>query len=240
MTTELGRGDSMNEKLLLVEDNRTVHKVILEALSQEGYDVSSAFDGTSAIFLTEKFDFSAVILDMGLPDIDGQLLIEAIRKESMAPILVVSAKDNVEYKANIIRLGADDYLAKPLSMLELKARVQAALRRYKIGMQNYEISTVIEDIEFRLEKYVFIKNSIEHSLTKKEAKILELFFNNPNKIITKKQLYEYVWHDKYYGDENVINVHMKRIRNKIEADSSSPRIIQTVWGIGYQYKTTIK
>lgn len=226
----------MNGQILLVEDNKTVHKILLEALRKENFEVLSAFDGAQAMFHFEKLSMNLVILDLILPDMDGKSIIEAIRKTANTPILVISAKNTDIDKAEILTVGADDYLAKPFSMIEFIARVHAAIRRYHMIKTEHKQVKVIGDLEFHLYNYVFYNHGIEIPLTKKETQILEVFFNNPNKIITKKHLYETVWNEPYYDDENVINVHMKRIRNKIERDSTTPEIITTVWGIGYQFK----
>lgn len=232
----LGNKIAMNGQILLVEDNKTVHKILLEALRKENYSVLSAFDGAQAMFHFEKSAIDLVVLDLILPDMEGKSIIEAIRKTANTPILIISAKNTDVDKAEMLTLGADDYLAKPFSMIEFIARTHAAIRRYRMShVDNKQVKT-IGDLEFHLYNYMFYNHGLEIPLTKKEAQILELFFNNPNKIITKKQLYEAVWNEPYYDDENVINVHMKRIRNKIEKDSTNPEIILTVWGIGYQYK----
>lgn len=226
----------MTGQILLVEDNKTVHKILLEALKKENFNVLSAFDGAQAMFHFEKNNLDLVVLDLILPDIEGKSIIEAIRKSSNTPILVISAKNTDLDKAEMLTLGADDYLAKPFSMIEFIARIHAAIRRYRMSHIDTKQVKVIGNLEFHLYNYMFYNHGLEIPLTKKEAQILELFFSNPNKIITKKQLYETVWQEPYYDDENVINVHMKRIRNKIENDSTNPEIITTVWGIGYQFK----
>ena len=226
----------MKESILLVEDNKTVQKILHEALVKEGYEVYAALDAAQAIFRFERNKFDLVVLDLMLPDINGIEVIKAIRKESNIPIFVISAKDSDVEKAEALNIGADDYLSKPFSMVEFIARVYAALRRYSISqVDNKQIKTVGE-LEFHLYNFVFYNHGIEMSLTKKEAQILELFFKNPNKVITKKQLFESVWKEPYFDDENVINVHMKRIRNKIEKDSTKPTVIHTIWGIGYMFK----
>ena len=226
----------MKESILLVEDNKTVHRILHEALVKENYQVYSAFDGAQAIFSFEKNKFDLVVLDLMLPDVNGLEVIKAVRKESNIPIFVISAKNSDVEKAEALNIGADDYLSKPFSMVEFIARVYAGLRRYKISQVDNNQIKVIGDLEFHLYNYVFYNHGIEMPLTKKEAQILDLFFKNPNKVISKKQLFETIWKTTYFHDENVINVHMKRIRNKIEKDSTNPTIIHTIWGIGYMFK----
>lgn len=226
----------MNTTILLVEDNKTVHKILLEALKKENFNVISAYDGAQAMFQFEKTAIDLIVLDLMLPDMEGKSIIEAVRKSANTPLMVISAKNTDTDKAEMLTLGADDYLAKPFSMIEFIARIHAVIRRYRMSHVERKQVKTIGDLEFHLYNYMFYNHGIEIPLTKKEAQILELFFSNPNKIITKKQLYEAVWNESYYDDENVINVHMKRIRNKIEKDSTNPEIIHTIWGIGYQYK----
>lgn len=226
----------MNTTILLVEDNKTVHKILLEALKKENFNVISAYDGAQAMFQFEKTAIDLIVLDLMLPDMEGKSIIEAVRKSANTPLMVISAKNTDTDKAEMLTLGADDYLAKPFSMIEFIARIHAVIRRYRMSHVERKQVKTIGDLEFHLYNYMFYNHGIEIPLTKKEAQILEQFFSNPNKIITKKQLYEAVWNESYYDDENVINVHMKRIRNKIEKDSTNPEIIQTIWGIGYQYK----
>lgn len=226
----------MNTTILLVEDNKTVHKILLEALKKENFNVISAYDGAQAMFQFEKTAIDLIVLDLMLPDMEGKSIIEAVRKSANTPLMVISAKNTDTDKAEMLTLGADDYLSKPFSMIEFIARIHAVIRRYRMSHVERKQVKTIGDLEFHLYNYMFYNHGIEIPLTKKEAQILELFFSNPNKIITKKQLYEAVWNESYYDDENVINVHMKRIRNKIEKDSTNPEIIQTIWGIGYQYK----
>lgn len=226
----------LNSKILLIEDNKTVHKILLEALRKESYEVISSFDGSHAVFQFEQSNIDLVVLDLMLPDMDGKNVIEAVRGTSNVPILVISAKNTDVDKAEMLTLGADDFLSKPFSMLEFIARVHAGIRRYKMTHTEQKQITIVGDLEFHLHNYVFYNHGIEIPLTKKEAKILEFFFSNPNQIITKKQLYEIVWNEPYFDDDNVINVHMKRIRNKIEKHPENPEIVVTVWGIGYQFK----
>lgn len=226
----------MNTTILLVEDNKTVHKILLEALKKENFNVISAYDGAQAMFQFEKTAIDLIVLDLMLPDMEGKSIIEAVRKSANTPLMVISAKNTDTDKAEMLTLGADDYLAKPFSMIEFIARIHAVIRRYRMSHVERKQVKTIGDLEFHLYNYMFYNHGIEIPLTKKEAQILEQFFSNPNKIITKKQLYEAVWNESYYDDENVINVHMKRIRNKIEKDSTNPEIIHTIWGIGYQYK----
>jgi two-component system response regulator VicR len=226
----------MNTNILLIEDNTMIHKILYEALNREGYQVFSAYNGKEGLEIFYKSTIDIVLLDLILPDMDGEMVIQSIRKTSSTPILIVSSKDTDVDKAIHLGLGADDYLSKPFSMIELVARVKSVLRRSRLRAEDRVSSKVIEGIEFNLQNYEAIKHGERIALTMKEAKILELFFSNPNITFSKKQIYESVWKEEYYHDDNVINVHIRRIREKIEQDPANPSIIKTAWGIGYQYQ----
>ncbi len=173
-----------------------------------------------------------------MPKLDGIETMEIIRKKSSVPILIMSAKDTDVDKAVGLGLGADDYISKPFSMIEITARVKAAIRRatkYSQGNQVEEVNTInINELTISLDNYSVIKNGVDVKLTSKEFDILKLFITNPNKVFTKAQIYDLIWDEGYFGDDNVINVHMRRLREKIEDDPSNPKYIKTLWGIGYK------
>ncbi|MCK7484260.1 MAG: response regulator transcription factor [Bacillus subtilis] len=225
----------MKIKVLLIEDNHVIHHVLAEAMNREGFVVYSAFTGVSGLELFHKEKIDIILLDLMLPDIDGEKVLQTVRKTSNTPIMIVSSKDTDVDKAIHLGLGADDYLAKPFSMIELVARVKAVVRRSKTKSEEQNSIKKVGDIEFNLANYEAFKNGERIPLTLKEAKILELLFTNPNTTFSKKQIYEAVWKEEYYHDDNVINVHMRRIREKVESSPSDPQIIKTVWGVGYQF-----
>jgi len=165
-------------------------------------------------------------------------VMKIIRERSLIPILIMSAKDSDVDKAVGLGLGADDYIAKPFSMVELSARIKAAIRRanqYSKSDKQEEAKVInVNDLTIDLENYLAAKNGVNLQLTSKEFDILKLFITNPNRVFTKSQIYSFIWNDEYYGDENVINVHMRRLREKIEDNPSEPKYIKTLWGIGYK------
>ncbi|MCM3765072.1 response regulator transcription factor [Neobacillus niacini] len=203
---------------------------------KEGFEITAAYDGEQALQTFANDSFDLIVLDLMLPKLDGMEFLKIIREKSMIPILIMSAKDGDLDKALGLGFGADDYIAKPFSMIELVARVKAAIRRathYSRPEQETKVLSV-GDLTLDLDNFSAQKCGTEIKLTAKEFQILKLFISHPNRVYTKAQIYSLVWEDDYYGDENVINVHMRRLREKIEDDPSSPQYIKTLWGIGYK------
>ncbi|MCP3740490.1 response regulator transcription factor [Rossellomorea sp. BNER] len=207
-------------------------------LMKEGFMVETAFDGEEGIERFSKQSFDLIILDLMIPKIDGLECLKLIRERSLIPILIMSAKDGDVNKALGLGFGADDYITKPFSMIELIARVKAAIRRAtdyskvvkKVDSEVIHFGTLTIDIS----NFSAHKNGKNLKLTSKEFHILKLFISNPNQVFTKAQVYNKIWNEDYFGDENVINVHIKRLRGKIEDDPSKPQYIKTLWGIGYK------
>ena len=229
----------MAETILIIEDDRSISEMVEGHLQMEGYDVVLAFDGHQGERLISRNSYDLILLDLMLPGMNGMDLLRRIREKSWVPVLIVSARNGDVDKALGLGFGADDYLAKPFSLVELTARIKASIRRAKLsagleptarGSQPIRLFDLIIDQE----NYSVSKNGQEIRLTAKEFAILCLFATHPNRVFTKAQLYERIWNDDYYGDENLINVHMRRLREKIEDDPSAPRYIKTLWGIGYK------
>lgn len=228
----------MGESILLVEDDKQIHEMVLNHLKKEGFRVTSAFDGEEAMKLFSGEVFDLVILDLMLPSSNGLDILQDIRKYSLLPILIMSAKDSDLDKALGLGFGADDYIGKPFSLIEMTARVKAALRRStqysQLNPDNHDQVVRVSNLEINLNNFSVLKNGEEMNLTAKEFQILRLLATNLNQVFTKGQLFESVWRETYYGDDNVINVHIRRLRGKIEDDPSSPKHIKTIWGIGYK------
>ncbi|MDC2863119.1 response regulator transcription factor [Bacillus sp. BP-3] len=227
----------MQHKILLVEDDISIQEMVNGYLTKDGFIVAVASDGEEGFskFLEDQFDL--VILDIMMPKIDGLEVMNMIRKKSSVPILIMSAKDTDLDKALGLGLGADDYICKPFSMIELSARVKAGIRRsttYSAPQQKQEDIIVIGNLKVDTANFTVQKNNETIKLTSKEFELLKLFATNQNRVFTKAQIYSLIWNEEYYGDENVINVHMRRLREKIEDDPSQPQYIKTLWGIGYK------
>lgn len=224
-------------KILLVEDDTEISEMLKNYLTTENYDVICAFDGQEACRKFDTAPFHLVLLDLMIPQISGMDVMQHIRKNSVVPIIIISAKDSESDKTLGLGLGADDYITKPFSVVEVLARIKANLRR----TVQYDNAAIVApailtagDFLMNLSDYTFTKKGKRIELTAKEFEILKLFLQNPKKVYTKEQIYSLVWNDAYCGDENAVNVHISRLRNKIEEDSRKPNYIITVWGIGYK------
>ncbi|MGZ7150474.1 response regulator transcription factor [Bacillus sp. BC08] len=226
----------MSNQILLVEDDISIQEMVEKYLIKEGFQVTIASDGEEGVNTYLKGSFDLIILDIMMPKLDGLEVVRIIREKSAVPILMMSAKDTDVDKAVGLGLGADDYICKPFSMIELAARVKAGIRRSTKYSATEETEKMIQigDLTIDLINFTVEKNGKSLKLTLKEFEILKLFVKNQNRVFTKAQIYTLVWNEEYYGDDNVINVHMRRLREKIESDPSNPEYIKTLWGIGYK------
>lgn len=234
----------MAHNILLVDDDSSIVDMLTGYLIKEGYSISTASNGEEGIIKFHSGKFDLLIVDIMMPKLDGIEMIKIIRESSPIPILIMSAKDNDIDKAIGLGFGADDYIAKPFSLIEMTARIKAAIRRAtlyaKHDPQNEPEAVTSQVLDLGhaivdLDHYLVKKGNDEIQLTSKEADILKLFLKNPNRVFTKAQIYEFIWQDDYMGDENVINVHIRRLRSKIEENPSEPKHLKTLWGIGYKW-----
>lgn len=230
----------MPKRILLIEDDQEISGLIESHLKQENYDVSVALDGEEAEALINSEQFDLILLDLMLPKVNGMDLLKQIRDKSIVPVLIISAKGSDLDKALGLGFGADDYVSKPFSMIELTARVQAVIRRATQYTQMESLSTDHHRITYKdvvLDSHTFSAEVRGQNiqLTAKEFHILKLFMTHPSRVYTKEQIYRLIWKDNYFGNENVINVHVRRLREKIEVDPSNPLYIRTIWGIGYKW-----
>lgn len=229
--------DELQHKILLVEDDVEISDMLKTFLETEHFEVAPVYDGESACeqFLAEPF--SLVLLDLMIPKKSGLEVMKTIRQNSTVPIIILSAKDTDSDKTLGLGLGADDYVTKPFSVTEVLARIKANIRRstkYAADAESEQSILTKEALVLNLEDYSVTKNGERIELTAKEFEILKLLMKNPKKVYTKEQLYALVWKDAYLGDENAVNVHISRLRNKIEDNPRSPQYVITVWGIGYK------
>jgi DNA-binding response OmpR family regulator len=228
----------MKEKLLIVEDDEAISNILKEHLQKEGYEVWWSSTGKEGLDDFKKQNFHLVMIDIMLPEMDGYTLCKNIRWISEVPILIISAKQTDLDKVKGLKLGADDYITKPFSLLEISARVEAHLRRYR---KNTGISLSVNSIEFiegliilPEESRALLKNT-EIPLTSKEFELLLLMSQNPNKTFSKKELYEHIWQSIDVDGNNTVTVHVKSLREKLGDDVKKPTFIQTVWGTGYKF-----
>lgn len=223
-------------KVLLVEDDKEISEMLCSYLMTENFEVICADDGQKACECFDTDCYDIVLLDLMIPRITGMDVMKYIRQKSTVPIIIISAKDSDSDKTLGLGLGADDYITKPFSITEVMARMKANIRRnteYAV-VQSGKTELVRGTLIMNLENHTVTKSGEIVQLTAKEFDILRLLLEHPQKVYTKAQIYSLIWNDAYMGDENAVNVHISRLRNKIEDDPRKPQIIITVWGIGYK------
>ncbi|NYE56483.1 response regulator transcription factor [Carboxydothermus ferrireducens] len=220
-------------KILVVEDDQKIQKALAHLLKAENYDFVQVYDGEAAVehFYRENFDL--VILDLNLPKQDGFSVLKEIKNREDVPVIILTARGEEMDKITGFTLGVDDYLTKPFSPAELMLRIKAVLRRYRKGRGEEEILKYGK-VAVNLKTREVLKNGETVELTSKEYALLELLFKNPNRVFTKEQIMDRLWPDTFPEDPNIVSVLVRRLREKIEEDPSSPRIIKTVWGVGYK------
>lgn len=227
----------MSEKrVLIVEDNKDISSMLEDFLKEKNYQVSCAYNGKDAVKIFEKQEFDIILMDLMLPYISGEKLIEQFREVSYVPVICISAKSAMDTRLEVLKMGADDYIVKPFDLNEVLVRMDVVLRRvnkYEKENDNSKKEIVVNGLTwFKDEKRISYNNK-DISLTAKELKILELMLDNPDKIFSKANLYESVWEDVYYYEDNTINVHMSNLRKKLQKETGK-EYIKTVWGIGYK------
>ena len=221
-------------RILIAEDD--IRRLLALNMKKEGYDVIECKDGIEALEAFKKQEIHLALLDIMMPNIDGITVMEEIRKLSIIPIIFITAMSRDTDKVLALGLGADDYIVKPINAIELTARVSAQLRRCYKYIKNKEESIEIKLGELRLnkEKFEVYKNELKIDLNPKEFKILDLLMSNPGRVYTKKQIYEKVWDEQYFGDDNTLLVHLSHLREKIEENPKTPKYLKTIRGIGYK------
>lgn len=221
--------------VLIAEDDKEINQLLKNFLEEEGYSCLTAGTGLDALRLIKEEEPDLVLLDLMLPLKSGDAVLEEVRKFSDVPVIVVSAKDMVRTKIDLMRLGADDYVTKPFDLDELLVRIEAVLRRSGRNDRSVRKPLKFKNMEIDTDlKKVFV-NGHELSLAAKEYSILELMIGNPTKLFSKANLFESVWKEKYMDDDNIIKVHMSNIRSRIK-EYDPDEYIETVWGMGYRLK----
>ncbi len=229
----------MANRILIVDDEKLIVKGIKFSLEQEGMEVDAAYDGEEAYNLAKSDSYSLILLDVMLPKIDGLEVCRMIREFSDVPIIMVTAKGEDIDKIMGLEYGADDYITKPFNILELKARIKAILRRSVRPAAKQETrSNIIKarDMEIDLESRRCFINGKEKNLTAKEFDLLELLVKNPGKVYSRENLLNTIWGFGYPGDARAVDVHVRRLREKIEMTPSDPQYIHTKWGVGYYFQ----
>ena len=227
----------MAKKVLVVDDEKLIVKGIRFSLEQDGMEVDCAYDGEEALRMAQENSYDMVLLDIMLPKMDGFEVCQAIREFSDMPIVMLTAKGDDMDKILGLEYGADDYITKPFNILEVKARIKAIMRRTAGKKEETKSDSVIEKKDLRLDcdsHRLFILGN-EVNLTTKEFDLLMLLVKNENKVYSRESLLELVWGKDYPGDVRTVDVHVRRLREKIELNPSEPKYVHTKWGVGYYY-----
>ena len=224
--------------ILVVDDEKLIVKGIKFSLEQDGMEVTAAYDGEEALQYIKEGNFDLVVLDVMLPKMDGLQVCQQVGDSAQLPIIVVTAKGEDVDKIMGLEYGADDYITKPFNILELKARIKAILRRsVKKVTAEPQAKNVLKarDLELAYDSRRVFINGKEVNLTAKEFDLLELLMENPGKVYSREKLLDTVWGYDYPGDVRTVDVHVRRLREKIEANPSEPKYIFTKWGVGYYF-----
>lgn len=231
---------NLKHEILLIEDERNICNFITTTLRTQDYKVTSAGSAANGLSLAASGCPDLILLDLGLPDMDGIDVIRNIREWINLPIIVISARTQEKEKVEALDAGADDYITKPFNILEVKARIKAIMRRMepKRIMGEAAASKTVEHGDMRLDcegRRAFIAGR-EIGLTAKEFELLELLMANPDKVYSRENLLHLVWGADYPGDVRTVDVHVRRLREKIEPNPSEPRYVHTKWGVGYYFQ----
>ena len=224
----------MARKILVVDDEKLIVKGIHFSLLQDGFEVDCAYDGAEALNMAKNGKYDVILLDVMLPEMDGFTVCQQIRSFSDVPIIMLTAKGDDMDKILGLEYGADDYITKPFNILEVKARIKAILRRNGkgSGMNTIQVKGITLDKDNRR---VFMKDK-EIGLTAKETDLLELLLTNPGKVYSREKLLNIVWGYQYPGDARTVDVHVRRLREKLEENPAEPEYVFTKWGVGYYFK----
>lgn len=226
-------------RVLVVDDEKMIVKGLKFSLEQEQMQVDCAYDGEEAVELAKQTAYDVVLLDVMLPKLDGFQVLQQIREFSSMPVIMLTAKGDDMDKILGLEYGADDYVTKPFNILEVKARIKAIMRRSKTAAkteENASRNVTVGDMTLDLDgRRVFISDN-EVNLTAKEFDLLELLVMNPNKVYSRESLLQIVWGYEYPGDVRTVDVHIRRLREKIETNPSEPKYVHTKWGVGYFFK----
>ncbi len=228
----------MAKKVLVVDDEKLIVKGIRFSLEQDGMEVTCAYDGEEALQLAREKEFDIILLDIMMPKMSGTEVCQQIREFSNVPVVMLTAKSEDMDKIMGLEYGADDYITKPFNILEVKARIKAIMRRTSSRPAGRQEGSIIESSDMRVDcdsRRVAIAGR-EVNLTAKEFDVLELLIRNPNKVYSREKLLQLIWGADYPGDVRTVDVHIRRLREKIESNPSEPRFVHTKWGIGYFFR----
>lgn len=234
----------MEKNILIVDDEKEIVDLV-ELYLRNAYNVFKSYNGVEALEIMSKNNVDLVIVDIMMPNMDGHTLIRTLREKTDIPIIIISAKTEGYDKIIGLELGADDYISKPFDPLELLARVKAQIRRcYSFNSKEMHSSVEekentfikVGDVILNKENFSLNKNGNKIPLTATEYKILEILMTNPNRVFTKKYIFENVWNEPYFYEDNAIMVHISKLRDKIEDESKNPKYLKTIRGLGYRFE----
>ena len=217
-------------EILIIEDDNDINSIIAEALKKAGYKCVQAYSGTEGLLYAETRQFSLIITDLMLPGLSGEELLPKLKEKQNIPVIVVSAKDSLDSKVNLLELGAEDYITKPFELPELLARVAVQIRRFSASAAK---PLTYKGLSLDPASFSAEMSGNEIPLTKQEFKILELLISHPDRVFSKQDIYDYAWDDIYIGEDKTINVHISNIRKKLKQYTET-EYIDTVWGIGFR------
>lgn len=221
-------------KVLIVEDDSNIAQLLQLYLEKEGYETTIAPDGGKAMTRFQEFEPHLVLLDIMLPVMDGWTVCQKIRENSQTPIIMMTAKGETMDKVSGLEMGADDYIVKPFEMKEVLARIHAVLRRYGVGEEK-EKKLSFDKLTINMDSYQLLVNGVQVDTPPKEMELLFHLASSPNRVFTRNELLDQVWGFDYFGDSRTVDVHIKRLREKLEGVSSKWSL-KTVWGVGYKFE----
>ena len=220
------------KKILIVEDDTDINNLLFTALKKQGYTATQAFSGTEAKMLLKMENFALILLDLMLPGISGEEVLEFIKEQGNSAVIILTAKDTLDDKVNLLIAGADDYITKPFEIQEVLARVQVQLRR-SVQEGNSNVLSHKQMVLDREKFQIKVEGQLMGKITKQEFSILELLLKHPKQVFSKEDIFEYAWEEPYMGETKTLDVHISNIRKKIK-EVPKDEYIETVWGIGYR------